>query len=156
MDWRLEVICVDCGLRNFVTREEFRTGYCTGCTTLLGSSSTEEDYVPNQVTLLDRAASLIGAVVLFGLSAYVIYVQHFQLAYGGRRGRRALVLEFSGAEITLPVLSLLLGAVSVISVFLDHYDKRQNEHIYRKIGRYSLGLGFCCYTLAIFFGHQVR
>ncbi|BAU74944.1 hypothetical protein KF707C_32560 [Metapseudomonas furukawaii] len=44
----------------------------------------------------------------------------------------------------------------MISVFLDHYDKRQNEHIYRKIGRYSLGLGFCCYTLAIFFGHQVR
>ncbi|WP_044875335.1 hypothetical protein [Pseudomonas sp. LFM046] len=157
MDWRLEVICVDCGLRNFVTREEFRTGYCAGCGTPLCASSTEEDYVANQVTLLDRAASLLGALLLFGFSFYAIYEQHIRVAYGGRRGgRHGFQLEFSGAEITLPVISLLFAAIGTFSVFLDHFDKRQNEHVYRKIGRYSLVLGYCCYVSSILFGHVVR
>ena len=46
-------------------------------------------------------------------------------------------------------VGLICGAIVFISVVIDHYDKRDNEHKYYKFGRLVKYIGIGCLCLAI-------
>lgn len=153
MDWRLKVKCSECGITNRINRSEVRSSWCSSCYTPIRSSAAPEDYIPNVIPLRERMASIFIFVILLGLSAYAIIYQHVEMPIGGRR--HASLYEFNGYEITVPVICFAFAMIGFLSSFVDHYDKRQNEHIYRAVRRYCLTIAFFLYVVSIFFGHKV-
>lgn len=155
MDWRLKVKCSDCGITNHINRTEARTALCNNCYNPISSSATPEDYAPNKVPLRERLASLLISGLLIGMSTYAIIYKHIEIPIGGGRRRHGSLYEFSGYEITLPVISFVFAMVGFLASFIDHYDKRQNEHIYKSVRRFCLAIAFTLYTASIFVGHKI-
>ena len=154
MDWRLKVKCSECGMTNRINRSETKSSWCNNCCTPISCSAAPEDYIPNEISLSERLASIFMFLLLLGLSTYAIFYQHIEIPIGGRR-RHASLYDFNGYEVTIPVLCFAFAMVGFLSSFIDHYDKRQNEHIYKSVRRYCLTIAFTLYIASIFFGHKI-
>ena len=151
LDRRLKVKCPECGVTNHLNRKECRGARCSQCYAFIRSN--DEGYVPNRISLQDRATYLMLACICIATSIYALINQHLVLPYGGKR--RGSFYYFDGYEITLPLISLVLAIIGLLAAFTDHYDDRENEHVYRAIRRYSLGLAYLLYMIGLAFGHRL-
>lgn len=64
--------------------------------------------------------------------------------------KAAVVVHFSGYGLVIPLLGALSGVVVAVAVFLDHFDVRNNEAIYKKIQSTGALIGVLCYILSAF------
>jgi len=152
MDWRFRVTCENCKHANRILSTEQMISCCSKCDQPLDWSINPEKHVANQIPRKTRAAALLFVAVFAGLSIKAIIDQRLTLPYG-RYSR--IKLEFLNAEIILPVVSLLMLAIGFGAMIADHYDRRRNEWLYRRIINVSLWSGIFLYFLSAFFGHSV-
>lgn len=102
-------------------------------------SEEEKPWRPNSVSLVERVVCLLVAVVLLarGASGFL----YSRLSVSPPRQRLALVLQ--GGPAWLMAAAMVIGACVLLSVVVDHYDKRKNEGLYRVFRRTSVALGLC-------------
>lgn len=85
------------------------------------------DNRPNHIPYKERAFNIGASLLLFVYGGYGIYINDLYLP--GRR-RRGIHLHDDPAWVMYG--AFLCACLVMLSVVVDHYDKRNNEHKYRK------------------------
>ena len=107
-----------------------------------------EEYSPNKIPKPTRIFNIIWAAFLLGLCCYAFIKGSF--VYPGVRGSEPV--ELSGASLILFGIGLISGALNAVLVVVDHYDKRDNEYLYKQIAKVLNVISVVAIVLA--FGYQ--
>lgn len=105
---------------------------------------TRENHVPNSVPLMQRIAYAGLAFALICYGAVGVLVDALWIP-----GRRTLGVVLFGGSTWLAMASLFAGAFGLLSVVVDHYDRRNNQHQYRRIQSASRWLCLWCLLAAV-------
>jgi hypothetical protein len=104
---------------------------------------SREYYVANAVPLLQRIAYACLAVALVCYGAVGVLTDALWVP-----GRRTSGLVLAGIPAWLAMASLCIGALGLLSVVIDHYDRRNNEQQYRRFQSATRLLSLGCLVVA--------
>ena len=107
-----------------------------------------EEYSPNKIPKPIRIFNIIWAAILLGLCCYTFIKGSF--VYPGVRGSEPV--ELSGASLILFGIGLISSSLNAVLVVVDHYDKRDNEFLYKQIAKVLNVISVVAIVLA--FGYQ--
>jgi hypothetical protein len=115
------------------------------------TNSERPDWKPNSVSRVERTFNLVlaGLLVAYGLAGIV----QGQFKVSPPRSGIGLVLQ--GPPAWLFASALFTGAAVLLSVVLDHYDRRANEHWYLLFKRAAVSIGLCLVLAALVSGFFV-
>lgn len=103
------------------------------------SERDEKEYVPNQISIESRLVNLILSSIFIVGGGYGVWRNDLVVRLG--KSPTIQVYHLRDQAAIIMYLGLLLVSTSFISEIVDHYDKRNNEHIYHKIAAYTLAPG---------------
>ncbi|WP_299263143.1 hypothetical protein [uncultured Psychrosphaera sp.] len=104
----------------------------------------DKDYIPNYIPTKKRIERLILIIVLLAYGGYGLFKGELYLAYG--RGDVTLY----GNAIYIAFSALVVAVAYLALGIVDHYDKRNNEHVYRRFEAILKGLAVLILLTAIF------
>lgn len=112
---------------------------------LEASSMSHRYYIPNVISLPQRLAHFLGGLLLLGYGAWGLYVDDLYLParHGG--------WHLHGSSAWIMAGALACGALVLLAVVVDHYDRRNNEIAYERFGRWAARGGWLCFCLALGF-----
>ena len=100
-------------------------------------------YQPNNIPLKDRMVSKLFSVVLIVYGGYGIYVN--DLCIPSRRGG----FHLSDEPALLMYAAFICGSLVMLSVVIDHYDERDNEHKYQLFSKFFKLLGLALVVASV-------
>ena len=103
----------------------------------------EGNYIPNSISVASRLINIIITIALLIYGAQGIYTDDLYIP--GKGGGT----HYSGTSIWLVYAGIICLCMYLISIVIDHYDKRDNEHYYYKFGKSIRLIGFLFYLAAI-------
>jgi ABC-type Fe3+ transport system permease subunit len=86
-------------------------------------------HIPNQIPLRKRVLYATGAAALFAHGLHGLRVNDLIVPLVGRR-RRVRVIHLHGVPAFIAWVAMLMVCVALLSVVVDHYDRRNNEASY--------------------------
>lgn len=98
--------------------------------------SNRKIHKPNSIPYEIRTANLILAIVLIIYACFSIYTNKFYAI------TRRNYLVFTDESAWIQSAALIIAAANLLSVVIDHYDKRNNELIYKKFRKITFYLGW--------------
>ena len=101
---------------------------------------------PNDVPLSVRIYSVVLAVLLLAYGVAGFVNDRLELATAKGSGGRLLL---HGGPAWLLGSAVIVGALLLLSLVVDHYDRRNNEHWYRRVRKALLYLGFALFAAAL-------
>ncbi|GHB76547.1 hypothetical protein GCM10008107_27580 [Psychrosphaera saromensis] len=104
----------------------------------------DKDYIPNYIPTKKRIEKLILIIVLLAYGGYGLFKGELYLAY--RQGEVTLY----GNAIYIAFSALIVGIAYLALGIIDHYDKRNNEHVYRRFEAILKGFAVLILLTAIF------
>ncbi len=112
---------------------------------------TVDVYVPNEVPIWEQLKNILLSigVILFG----GIGVFENDLAVKICR-RCETVYHLKDEAAWVMYASMLIMAVGLVSEVVDHYDKRNNEHVYHRISNLTMLPGLVLFGLAMYLHTQ--
>lgn len=108
---------------------------------------SERNYIPNEIPLKTR---ITNAFFSMGIIFYGGYGLHINELWVPLSKRTSIVLTNTSA--VLMFFAILCLSVMMLAEVVDHYDKRDNEHIYYKVALYSKYIGYAAFGVAILVG----
>ena len=93
-------------------------------------------YVPNHIDAGDRARYMLFSLLLAAYGGYGVWVDDLYIPT--RRGG----IHFHGAPAWMHYGAFLCACLVMLSVVVDHYDRRENEPGYRKFAELFRGIGW--------------
>lgn len=106
------------------------------------------EYTPNHIPKQIRIFNIVWILILIGLAVYGAF--YGSIYWPGKSGNQGILFE--GASLIFFIIALVVSAVNTIITLVDHYDKRNNEGIYKKASYYLNILGVIAVIAA--FGFQ--
>ncbi|MGB4063523.1 MAG: hypothetical protein WBK19_06845 [Azonexus sp.] len=119
-----------------------------------GYIAADGTYVPNRVALKTRIANCL---LSLGMIAYGFW--------GIRRDdlivpiAKRTASHFHSIAAWIMYAAMLCASVHLAAVVMDHYDRRNNEHIYQRLGELSRKIGWVLFGIAFIVGlthHQIE
>jgi hypothetical protein len=104
-------------------------------------------YIPNQIPSEDRRNYAIFSLLLFAYGSYGLWVNDIYIP--GRRSR-GVHLHDVPAEIMYGAMSC--ACLVILSVIIDHYDRRNNERYYRAFAEIGKFVGWALFCFSLFWG----
>lgn len=101
-------------------------------------------YIANEIPLKERVFSLI---IALGLLLYGLHGLYTGEIYIPSRSRGGIYLY--DESVWIMFAALICGTGVFLSIILDHYDKRDNEHIYFKRGQMLKNVGLMLFCVAV-------
>ena len=118
-----------------------------------GYIAADGTYVPNRVALKTR---IVSCLLSLGIVAY---------GYWGIRRDDLIVpiskrtaSHFHNVSAWIMYAAMLCASVHLAAVVIDHYDRRDNEHLYQRLGELSKKIGWGLFGIAFIVGlthHQI-
>ncbi len=90
-----------------------------------------------------RLAFLVLSIILLVYAIIGVYYDDFMMP--GKRG----ILHLHGYSTWVMLLAFIATAANLLSFFIDHYDKRDNEHKYEKFAAFSKKAGWFFFVAAL-------
>lgn len=137
------ILCKKCGYKRYSYKEYARDKYyCPGCRKEYAIVNDDDLYILNTV----EKGELIWPTA-FGVCTllYVFYALFEPSVYIPMGGKTAKLFEFTGLARIPAFASMLCVIIALLSYIADHFDHRNNEHIYPAIRMYS-GIGFFAFS----------
>ena len=103
------------------------------------SRGGKTSWKPNTISLSDRVFNLVLASVLLAQGLFGFYAGRIELSPPKQR----TPIVFQEGAAWLMAAAMTVGAMVLISVVLDHYDRRNNERSYQIFKWLSVRLGLC-------------
>jgi len=100
---------------------------------------------PNSVSLSERIFNLTLAIALLAQGVLGVYFAEVRLTPPKQRG--AILLKEGPAW--LMAAAMIVGALVLVSVVVDHYDRRQNERSYKIFRWLCVRLGLCLFVASL-------
>jgi hypothetical protein len=101
-------------------------------------------FKPNFIPAGTRYFHIIASLLLLAYGTHGIYVN--DLVIPGRRGRSD---HLQDEAALIMYAAFICACIVMISVVIDHYDKRDNEHKYQAAGRLFKYLGWGLFVFAL-------
>lgn len=105
------------------------------------------DHTPNQIPRSERVVNVLYAVVIIALG--VVGLTTGELLLPGKRSSGPNGVALQGLSAWAMYAAMLCACVVLLSVVVDHYDKRNNEISYRRIAQTGKVLGWCLFFLSL-------
>lgn len=103
----------------------------------------KKKHKPNFYPVNQRFACLFFSVILLVYAGISVYYNDFPIP----SKRKILHLHDYPAWVML--LAFMATAANLTSIFIDHYDKRDNEHKYEQFAKVSSKTGWVLFVLAL-------
>lgn len=103
-------------------------------------------YIPNKIPLEIRKLNIGISLLLLGYGGYGIYVNDLYLP-----SRRSRGVHLHDEPALIMYGAFICGSLVMLSVVIDHYDKRDNEHKYHIFAQICKYLGWGLFGLALFY-----
>ncbi len=100
-------------------------------------------YIPNKIPLGERISNKVLSVILITYGGYGIYTNDLHLP---RKRGPGVHLQDEPALIMYG--AFICGSLVMLSVVVDHYDERDNEHKYQTFAKVFRYLGWSLFVLA--------
>lgn len=104
---------------------------------------TPRPYLPNHISKKERIRSLVFAVFLLVYGIWGLIAGGICFAPDGENG-----LHLHGWPCWIMFAAFIAGAANLISVIVDHYDRRNNEIHYHMFAFYTRIAGICLFMTA--------
>lgn len=96
----------------------------------------EENHTPNHVPLTTRIFRTLGSLGLISYSILGVLID--DIVIPGKRNS----MHLHGLPAWFMALAMVCGAITLISVVVDHYDRKNNEQTYRRLESWAGKLGW--------------
>jgi hypothetical protein len=101
-------------------------------------------YTPNHIPEGERAKCLLFSVGLIIYGTFGVYIDDLYVP-----GKRSKGLHFHGVPCWVMYFAFLFAALNLLSVVVDHYDKRNNETNYKKFAKVTRRIGWLLFFVAL-------
>jgi hypothetical protein len=108
------------------------------------STGNSTRYTPNHIPYKGRVLSIIFSTLLLGYGIVAFVIDDLYLP-----GRRSGGMHLHGNSLYIMLAAFACAAANLVSVVVDHYDRRNNETNYRRFARVTRILGWLLFGLAI-------
>jgi hypothetical protein len=108
-------------------------------------------HIPNSIPLSQRFWSALGAGALILWGGYSLYVNDLVIPL-----RRRKDIHLHDEPAFLMFAAFICGALVLISVIIDHYDERNNEHQYKKFSETLKTVGWFLFGAALLLHMMMR
>lgn len=104
----------------------------------------DNEYTANHIPLSDRAKNLLSSVFLLIYGAYGVWKDDLFVI-----GRKGGGIHLHHVQAWMMYGAFVCASVVMLSVVVDHYDKRDNETIYKKFANTFRFAGWGFFILSI-------
>jgi hypothetical protein len=104
-------------------------------------------FKPNHIPAGERVWHGLLSVLLTGYGAYGLWVDDLYLP-----GKRGPGIHLHGLAAWVMALAMLCAVASLLSVVVDHYDRRNNETGYKAFARLTAIAGWVLFALGLILG----
>ena len=94
-------------------------------------------YSPNKIPFSERLVNKILSVLLLLYGSYGVYVNDLYIS-----GKRTSGIHLHDESAIIMYGAFICGILVLLSVVIDHYDKRDNEHTYQIFAQVFKYLGW--------------
>jgi len=100
-------------------------------------------HIANHIPLRERVGNVLLSLGLLGYSLHALLQDDLHIS-----GRRGPGVHLHGAPLWMLCAAMACAAANMLSVVLDHYDRRPNEFRYRRFALASQVLGWTLFFAA--------
>ncbi len=105
-------------------------------------------YSPNHIPFSIRVTYIVLSAILLAYGTFGIYVDDVYIP-----GSRSRGIHLHGEPAWIMYGAMLCAALNLLSMVLDHYDKRDNEVKYKLFAHLTQGTGWILFGGAYFMGY---
>ena len=103
-------------------------------------------YTHNHIPKGERILNIILSLALLTYGVFSLMIDDLYI-----RGKRSGGIHLHGVSIWIMFAAFLCGAANLLSVVLDHYDKRNNETNYRLFAKCTQVLGWTLFFIGMMY-----
>ena len=107
----------------------------------------EETRTPNHIPTSERIGYIIFSLLLLGYGTYGVWENDLYVP-----GRRSRGIHLHDATAWMMYGAIICACLVMLSVVVDHYDRRNNETNYRLFADVFKGIGWVMFGLSLLFG----
>lgn len=101
-------------------------------------------YIPNHIPLDERALHIILSLLLLAYGGYGVWVNDLYIP-----GKRSRGVHLHDVSAWIMYGAMICACLVMLSVLLDHYDRRNNETHYRRFAAIGGFLGWSLFGVAL-------
>ena len=101
-------------------------------------------YVPNKISLVERVMNIIFSAFLLIYGSHGIYINDLYMP-----GKHSRGINLHDEPALVMYAAFICGCLVMLSVVVDHYDERDNEHKYKLFAKYFKFLGLGLFGVAL-------
>lgn len=107
-------------------------------------NNTKPRYNPNHIPTEERTINIILSSILFFYGTYGVIIDDLYMP-----GKRRPGIHFHGEPAWILYGAILCAVANMLSVVVDHYDKRNNENNYKLFARITQIAGWILFALSL-------
>lgn len=104
----------------------------------------EKKYTPNYIDKAERTLNIWFSIVLFVYGSYGVWVNDLYLP-----GKRTRGIHLHDVPAWIMYAAIICACFVMLSVVIDHYDRRDNEINYRRFAAVGRYLGWGLFVLSL-------
>jgi TRAP-type C4-dicarboxylate transport system permease small subunit len=105
---------------------------------------TDNNYTPNHIPANERVWNVISSIFLFLYGTYGVWVNDLYIP-----GKRSRGIHLHDVPAWIMYGAIICACVVMLSVVVDHYDKRNNETNYKFLANFFRYTGWCFFALSL-------
>ena len=106
-------------------------------------------YTPNFIPAEVRNFNLIASLSLFAYGTYGICINDLYI-----KAKRSKGIHLHNEPALIMYAAFICACIVMVSVIIDHYDQRDNEHKYQLVGRIFKISGWTLFLIALFYSFK--
>ena len=114
------------------------------------------EYIPNHISLDTRAWYFVVSSLMLAYAISSLVRDDFYLWIPGGRRRASLQMHLHGLSAWIASAAVFCASANLISVIVDHYDKRNNERNYRLFAKIMFIAAIAFLLLSLFVSGAYR
>jgi len=104
-------------------------------------------YIPNRIPGRELASHVVFSLAILTYGAYGVWVNDLYVP-----GRRSRGVHLHDITAWLMFGAIVCACVVMVSIVVDHYDRRDNERSYRAISGVAGGIGWILFGVSLLWG----
>ncbi|KAB2901619.1 MAG: hypothetical protein F9K31_01255 [Dokdonella sp.] len=101
-------------------------------------------YTPNHIPKSERTTNIIFSVFLFAYGSYGVYINDLVVP-----GKRSSSVHLHDVPAWIMYGAIICACAVMLSVVVDHYDRRNNETNYRWFANIAKYVGWTLFVLSL-------
>lgn len=101
-------------------------------------------YSPNHIPRGERVTNVLLSMALLAYGTFGLWIDDLYLP-----GKRTSGIHLHGLPAKAMYLAMLFACANLLAVVVDHYDRRNNEHRYRRVAQLTQIGGWTTFVLAL-------